>query len=428
MSSERVRNAVREAVVPDGNGARERAWRVVSAAYEEDGASIGGRGARRRLWARPAITLAVLVAAVVVAITPPGEAVGDWIADTLRPAVTPSQPVLSSLPTGGRLLVTSGQGPWIVQPDGSKRRLGDYDEAGWSPRGLFVVATSGRQLVTLEPGGDVRWTLSRPRLVKAPSWSPDGFRIAYLSGEDLRVVAGDGTGDAKLGSDPAVRTPAWRPGEGHVLAWVSTAGRVTVIETDTARTLWQTEAGEPPRSLAWTADARRLVAVFRERVEVFSAAGRRIRTVRLPAGARARSATMHPTEPTTLGLVRYRPAADRSEAVALNLATGRARRLFAGARRFDDLAWSPDGRWLLVSWRDADQWLFLHSAERAGVKAISNVSRQFDPGGKGPAAFPRVSGWCCPSPPHRSRPIGEPPGEGRAGTSSMGRGATLRRP
>lgn len=394
MNEKRVREAMRQAAAPDADGADERAWRVVSAAYEEDRRKRMRRRPRR-VWARPAVALAALSAAFAVALTPPGEAVGDWIADTLGPAAAPSQPVLTSLPTGGRLLVTSRQGPWIVQRDGSKRRLGAYDEAGWSPGGLFVVATSGRQLVALEPDGDVRWTLARPGLVKAPVWSPDGFRIAYSSGEDLRVVAGDGTGDAKVGSDHAIRTTAWRPGSDHVLAWASASGRVVVVQTDSGRTLWRTRAGEVPRSLAWTADGERLVAVFAGRVEIFGADGRRIRTVSVPADSRAASAAMHPSEPR-LGLVAHRPTADRSEAVTVDLRSGQTSRLFAGQGRFGAPAWSPDGRWLLLPWRDADQWLFLRSNRVSRIEAVSNVSRQFDPGGTGPAAYPRLSGWCCP--------------------------------
>jgi hypothetical protein len=70
------------------------------------------------------------------------------------------------------------------------------------------------------------------------------------------------------------------------------------------------------------------------------------------------------------------------------------RRLFEGSGRFQDLTWSPDGRWLLLGWRDADQWLFI-PAGHGRVHAVSNISRQFDPGATGKAAFPRISGWCC---------------------------------
>ena len=60
---------------------------------------------------------------------------------------------------------------------GRKRRLGDYEEASWSPRGLFVVATSDRRVVALEPDGDVRWTVTRPR----PVTTRAGLRAASAS-------------------------------------------------------------------------------------------------------------------------------------------------------------------------------------------------------------------------------------------------------
>ena len=64
-----------------------------------------------------------------------------------------------------------------------------------------------------------------------------------------------------------------------------------------------------------------------------------------------------------------------------------SRQLFAGPGRFEDLAWSPDGGWLLVGWRDADQWLFLRpSSDR--VRAVGHISRQFDPGATGKPPFP----------------------------------------
>lgn len=74
---------------------------------------------------------------------------------------------------------------------------------------------------------------------------------------------------------------------------------------------------------------------------------------------------------------------------------GRVRELFPGRGRFSDLQWSPDGRWLLVAWRDADQWLFVSSARVGELRAVSDIGRQFDPGGAGVASFPGVSGWCC---------------------------------
>jgi len=70
--------------------------------------------------------------------------------------------------------------------------------------------------------------------------------------------------------------------------------------------------------------------------------------------------------------------------------------LFSGPGRFSDLTWSPDGRWLLFGWRDADQWLFLQPERPRHIVAISNISEQFAPGQAGRTAFPSVAGWCCP--------------------------------
>jgi hypothetical protein len=74
---------------------------------------------------------------------------------------------------------------------------------------------------------------------------------------------------------------------------------------------------------------------------------------------------------------------------------GEPRTLFAGEGRFDGLAWSPDGRWLLVGWPDADQWLFLRAPDVRRVVTVSAVSSEFDPGGSGEGRFPRVVSWCC---------------------------------
>jgi len=64
--------------------------------------------------------------------------------------------------------------------------------------------------------------------------------------------------------------------------------------------------------------------------------------------------------------------------------------------RISSLAWSPNGRWLLLAWRDADQWLFIRSAAVRRVQAVSNISRQFNPGARREPVFPDLGGWCCP--------------------------------
>ena len=71
------------------------------------------------------------------------------------------------------------------------------------------------------------------------------------------------------------------------------------------------------------------------------------------------------------------------------LVDGRVR--FSGTGTFADPTWSPDGRWVLVSWRNADQWLFVRATGPRGVRAVANVTRQFDSDSP-----PRIAGWSSP--------------------------------
>jgi hypothetical protein len=149
-----------------------------------------------------------------------------------------AQPALFSLPAPGRLLVTADSGAWVVDEDGSKRRLGSYREASWSPFGRFVVGSRRNELVALTPGGEVRWTLARPD-VRFPRWggTKTDTRIAYLSQGKLRVVGGDGRGDRLLDPLAGEQAPAWQPGSGHRLAYVRRDGTVRVVNADTGAVL-----------------------------------------------------------------------------------------------------------------------------------------------------------------------------------------------
>ena len=123
---------------------------------------------------------------------------GRSVVHSLREAVgvQHAEPALFSVPTSGDLLVTSRRGLWLVHRDGSKRLLGRYRDATFSPHGLFIAATRANQLVALDPKGNVRWTLARPA-PQFPAWTGTrtDTRITYVSNGRLRMVAGDGTGD-----------------------------------------------------------------------------------------------------------------------------------------------------------------------------------------------------------------------------------------
>jgi hypothetical protein len=393
---------LRHVDVPEAAAAEERGWRVVSAAAAERNAARAG--SRRRRWRAPrpaAVAAAALAALVLLALTPPGGAVADWVRDTIGrsapPASVTAHDTLGSLPGGGRLLVQSPAGVWVVRPDGSRRLLGRYDEATWSPRGLFIGVTNRDGLMAVTPGGQVRWALARPG-AESPRWSPSGFRVAYRRHGDLRVVAGDGTGDKLLARDLGLVAPAWQPAfKLHTLAAANRRGRVVLIDADSGQRLWRSQPGAHPLSLAWAADGQRLLAVTPHSLRLFDGFGRELVRQPLPAGAVAGPAAFAPRG-REFALVRRLPRAGGDEVVQMRASRAvlGERLVFRGAGRLGGLAWSPDGRWLGIAWPSADQWLFVRPGSRAAPRAAADIARQFDPGAKGPAPAPALAGWCCP--------------------------------
>jgi WD40 repeat protein len=344
---------------------------------------------RRRM--RPLLALAAVAALLAAAFTPPGRGLAERLRDAITPA--PTEPL--TLPAPGRLLVLTREGPWIVQKDGSKRLLGAYGDAVWSPRGLFVGATRGRTLVALEPNGRVRWTLSRPDAVGQPRWAPSGFRIAYRSGRSLRVVAGDGTGDRLLARTAGEAAPAWKPGSVHILAFADARNRIRIESTDEGRAVLARESlAAPLQEIVWSPDGTLLLALTTGNEHaLYDATGKQVGAIEQPRGQRIGAAAFA-RRGGTLAYVTYDPDNEASSAV-LRDRRGRTQTLFTGAGRLDGIAWSPDGRWLLVGWPDADQWLFVRAPDVRRVVTVSAVSAEFDPGGSGRGSFPRVVSWCC---------------------------------
>jgi WD40 repeat protein len=371
---------------PSENEATDRAWELVRAAFV-------GRERVPRIERRSPLLIAVAIATAVAvaAITPPGRAFVQRVRDAV--GHSPSEPALVRLPAPGRLLVDSAQGPWVVQRDGSKRLLGSYDAASWSPGGKFVVATRGHSVVAIEPGGDVHWTVTRPRPVAQARWAPSGFRIAYREGSSLRVVAGDGTGDRLLASSVAAVAPAWRPGPVNTLAYASTDGSVHVVNVDTRDELWAISPGPHLRGLVWSANGDRLLSVSLDhRQRVYDAGGALVSTIQLAKGHVAASAAFAPAG-RTVALTDFDLAANRSALLIVD--RGKQRTVFKAAGRLADVEWSPSGRWLLVAWPSAGQWLFLRTPGVGRIITISNVVNEFSPGETATRSFPRLAGWCC---------------------------------
>jgi hypothetical protein len=330
------------------------------------------------------VLLAAAVGVVALAVlSPPGRAVLDSLREAI--GVEHAEPALFSLPAPGRLVAAGPGGAWVVSDDGSKRRLGGYAQASWSPFGRYVVAARGDELAALEPDGDVRWTLARPR-VAFPRWggSETDTRIAYLSGPRLHVVAGDGTGDADPGlPDAAPVAPAWQPaapGRELLLAYADVGGRVRVYAPGSRTLRFATAPAPVPARLEWSSDGERLLVVSPGAVRRYDADGRLAGETRGGA-ARFVDATFLPG---THEVAALRARGSTTDVVLLD--SGRV--LYRAAGGLSQLAASPDGRTLLLAWPAADQWVFVRVAG-GRVDAVANVASQL--GG----AFPAVGGWCC---------------------------------
>jgi hypothetical protein len=369
---------------PGEHEAGERGWEVVRRAYEER------LPAPQRRDRRPFVLVAVAAAVLAAALSPPGLAVWGSLRDAVRGSES-AKPALFSLPTPrSRLLVNSAEGAWVVQSDGSKRLLAGYREASWSPHGLYLAAIHGDELRALEPNGDVHWSVGRAGLA-APQWSNKGDgdeRVAYLARSTLRVIGGDGRGDRALARNVAHVVPAWRP-RTHVLAYVDGAGRVVVRDADTGVVAWRAASTQRPQTLAWSRDGRYLLARGRSSLTIFGAAGSPRLT---PLGPGAAPVVAAAFQPRSNALAFVQRAAGRSVVwfyPRLVRDGTAARRVIAVSGVFDRVAWSPDGRWLLLSWSSADEWLFIRSAAVRKVVPVAGIADAF-----GPAAVP--AGWCCP--------------------------------
>lgn len=336
---------------PVDREAEERVWQVVRAAYAE---REPVRRRRRPLYAVAFAALAVAVVAA--ALSPPGRAVVDAVRRSI--GVEHAAPALFRLPAPGRLLVSGPGGAWIVSADGSKRHLGDYREAAWSPHSLYVIAARANELAAVDPRGDVRWSLARAG-ARAPDWGGSRIdtRVSYLSRGRLHVVVGNGGGDRILGIRSSSIAPQWRPGDRRQLAVVTPEGRVVLYDADTGKVVWRTRAFADPRVLSWSpsgvglalATATKLVLVRDGKATAVDVPGIR-----------------------ALAISRYDLAYLRGNIVYLFNGRAEPRRLFTAPGRLAGLVWSPNSRWLATTLPSADQLIFIGRR----VAAVSNIRAQ----------------------------------------------------
>ncbi|HEX5928671.1 MAG TPA: hypothetical protein VFY48_04680 [Solirubrobacterales bacterium] len=411
MNEATLRNLLREAPVPGAEAAERRGGEVVMAAFAER--AVGDRAqVHRPSLPRLALALAVATLFAALLLSPAGAAVRDWVDEVFTAGVRDAEPALTEIPSGGRLLVQSGAGPWVVQPDGSRRLLGRYDEATWSPRGLYVAATDGSTLSALEPDGDPRWSLSPGGELADPRWSASGFRIAYRAGSSLRVTGADGTGDGPIDREVAPIPPAWSARGLPLLAYVRAGGELRIAETEGGAIARAAAPALPGvSSLEWAPGDAALLEAGRSALRLREIgldkllARTRIgppRELPLPRSATILDAAFSPDGRSVAALLLFGRGAPRSGVVLADPHGGPPRTLFATPGRLSELAWSPDGSRLLLAWPEADQWLFVPADGHGRVRAIGDIAAQFAPG-RSTAAFPQLAGWCC-----RPSPLGAP--------------------
>lgn len=375
--------ALRSLRAPDEIGAETRAWSAVRSAYAERPTPEARQLSLRAIVLAPIVILAALG----VALSPAGASVRRWLGAAL--GIPRSAPALFKLPAAGSVLVTGSGAAWIVAADGSTRRLGVWRTATWSPRAKFIAATSDSTLAALDLRGNVRWKLDRPQVSDARWYAPSGWRIAYRSGQSLRAVAGDGTGDHLIATTTQAVAPAWRPDTSYELTYVSSAGMLITRDADTGATLWSEPAPAGTRKLAWSANGSRLLVLARHRALVFDASGTLDPRASSDSRAPIVDAAISP-DGRRLALVRGGQAAD----VVVIGARGDLREVLPGAG-LRQVTWSPDGRWLLITWPRANQWVFDRVVGRPRIMAVSRIAQQFARRAGAAARFPSVAGWCC---------------------------------
>jgi len=364
--------------VPIPPGAEERAHEVAMAAF----ASHRPAPRKRTYW-RPVLVVAVVAAAAGILASPPGRSVIQSIREAVGVKNAQREPF--SLPAPGRLLVNSARGAWVVEQNGSKRLLGPYREASWSPFGRFVVARRGNTLVTMEPNGNVHWTLAHPGL-QLPSWGGkhEDTRIAYLAQRNLHVVAGDGTGDRMRCADSlAPVAPVWQPLSLSVLAFAAENGQVDVYDVTTCRLIMRTKVGPAPSKLQWSSDGKLLLALSPFSLRVYDLHGRAVAQDDPSDGTYDSDASFLPGT-HEVAVIRLHGA----QADVYVLGVGPARSIFHVVGGLRQVVPSPDGRWVLLTSPVANQWIFVRLGGAHAIRAFSGIAGQF-----GGGTFPAVSGW-----------------------------------
>src|SRR5262249_6221975 len=148
-------------------------------------------------------------------------------------------------------------------------------------------------------------------------------------------------------------------------------GAIVVRNADSGRIVWRTPIDVLPSSLDWSADGTLLAVTASPRTLVLDGSGHVRRSVSL-LDAKLLQAAVKPSSHKLAVSLRL-PA--RSEVRLVDIdRPGTSKLMFAGPGDFRDVTWSPNGRWLLLDWPTANQWLFVSGSH---VRAVGNIDQEF---------------------------------------------------
>jgi len=136
----------------------------------------------------------------------------------------------------------------------------------------------------------------------------------------------------------------------------------------------------PPRKLGWSSDGKLLLVFKPYATRVYDMSGKVVAQDDPSDATLDRDAAF---VPGTHQVVAIRAAGGGSS--VFRFFDGLT--VFQGSGVFRQLAYSPNGRWLLITWPTANQWVFVRSQPRKIVGA-ARISNQF-------GGYPRIASWCC---------------------------------
>ena len=360
---------------PAEQEAAERAWAVVREAYETRELV---RWPRRH--ARPLVAGALVAAVIAAVLSPPGRSVVHSLRDGCGDREGRACAVLRALPGSAagekqEWPLACPRGRLEAQPRPLRRRrvlaarpLHRRDASEPARR----ARPEGRRALDARPPGPTLPGLDRDAdgyAHRLPLERPPSRRGRR---RDRRPRTGASSGSrAGLAARAPSRAGLRAQAQARSRSWTPTPGPCC----------GGSAAREPVRKLQWSGDGRLLLVFAPHATRVYDLRGRVVAADDPSDATFDVDATFVPPAHAVVAI-----RAEGLGSSVFSIVSGRT--LFRGTGTFSQLTFSPNGRWLLVSWPTANQWVFVRTGRHRKIVGASRISVQF-------GGFPRVEGWCC---------------------------------